>query len=116
MNRIQIKTAKAAMGAKLFAQELSVDFAQHLVDDRDAIDDAADDVKGDRQEGVKGTSAIGRMIRKRMKSVNYLDAIIHNKYSRNPAKLGGAWLCARHNERARQREKKPQTPPTPPQQ
>jgi len=45
-----------------------------------------------------------------MKEVNYLDAIMHNKYSRNPEKLR-AWQSASHIERAWQREKKSPTPP-----
>jgi len=106
------KAAKAALVAKFAAHELPADFAQHLADDRGAIDDAEDDVEGDREDSVKGTSAIGRLIREGMKSVNYLDAIMHNKYSRDADKLR-AWLSASHIERAPQREKKP-TPPTPP--
>ena len=48
-----------------------------------------------------------------MKEVTYLDAIMHNKYARNPDKLR-AWQSASHVERAPQREKIPPTPPTPP--
>ena len=45
-----------------------------------------------------------------MKEVNYLDAIVRNKYTRNADKLR-AWDSASHIERAPQREKKP-VPPT----
>ena len=40
-----------------------------------------------------------------MKEVNYLDAIMHNKYARNADKLR-AWQSASHIERASKREKK----------
>ena len=74
-----------------------------------------------RRRGIErsagGRAAIGRLIKAGMKEVNYLDAIIHNKYTRNPDKLR-ACESASHIERAPQREKKP-TPgpeqtPTPP--
>ena len=61
---------------------------------------------------MASTSAVGRLIHDGMKEVTYLDAITHNKYSRNPDKLR-AWQSASHVERAPQREKKP-TPPAPP--
>ena len=56
-----------------------------------------------------GRAAIGRLIKAGMKEVNYLDAIIHNKYARNPDKLR-VWENASHIERAPQREKKPAQP------
>ena len=37
---------------------------------------------------------VGRLIRAGMKEVHYLDAIMHNKYSRDPDKLRA---CARHD-------------------
>ena len=58
---------------------------------------------------MESTAAIGRLIKAGMKEVNYLDAIIRNKYTRNPDKLR-AWDSASHIERAPQREKKPVTP------
>ena len=77
---------------------------------------AASNVSDDG-EGVDSTAAVGRRIKARMKEVNYLDAIMHNKYARDPDKLR-AWQSASHIERAPQREKKTPTPPptpTPPQ-
>jgi len=83
-------------------------------DDRKAIDAAEDAVESDDNEGVASTAAVGRLIRDGMKEVNYLDAILHNKYARNPDKLR-AWQSASHIERAPQREKKPAPmPPKPP--
>ena len=41
-----------------------------------------------------------------MGEVTQLDAIMHNKYARNPDKLR-AWESASHIERAPKREKKP---------
>ena len=62
--------------------------------------------KRDDGEGVESTAAIGRLIKAGMKEVNYLDAIVRNKYARNADKLR-AWDSASHIERAPQREKKP---------
>ena len=62
---------------------------------------------------MASTAAVGRLIRDGMKEVNYLNAIIHNKYSRNAEKLR-AWQSASHIERAPQRERKKIAPPTPP--
>jgi hypothetical protein len=54
--------------------------------------------------GVQSTAAVGRLIKAGMKEVNYLDAIVHNKYSRDGDKLR-AWKSASHIERAPHREK-----------
>ncbi len=110
------KTAKTALIAKFVAHELPADFVTDLADDRKAIDAAEDAVESDDSEGVESTAAVGRLIKAGMKEVNYLDAIMRNKYTRNPDKLR-AWDSASHIERAPQREKKPATgggnPPAP---
>ena len=106
------KAAKAALRAKFIAHELPADFAQDLVDDRAAIDRSDDEGEGDDMEGVASTAAIGRLIRAGMKEVNYLDAIMHNKYSRDADKFR-AWQSASHIERAAKREKKPAGGTTP---
>jgi hypothetical protein len=100
-----IELKKAGVAAKFIAHELPADFVQHLVDDRKGIDDAQDAEESDDSDGVESTAAVGRLIRDGMKEVNYLDAIMHNKYARNPEKLR-AWQSASHIERAPQREKK----------
>lgn len=108
------KAAKTALRAKFVALELPADFATHLQDDRQAITEAESEQEGDREEGVESTAAVGRLIKEGMKQSTYLDAIVRNKYARNPDKIR-AWETASHLERAPQREKKPMTPsPTPP--
>ena len=111
---VVVELKKAGVAARFIAHELPADFVQHLTDDRKAVDDAQDAEESDDTEGVASTAAVGRLIRDGMKEVNYLDAIMHNKYARNPEKLR-AWQSASHIERAPQREKKPKapTPPTP---
>ena len=81
---------------------------------RKAIDDAQDAEESDDSEGVESTAAVGRLIYDGMKEVNYLDAIMHNKYVCNREKLR-AWQSASHIERAPQRENMPvpAKPPTP---
>ena len=49
---------------------------------------------------------MGRLIRAGMAEATQLDAIVNNKYARNPEKLR-AWESASHIERAPKREKKP---------
>ena len=100
------KAAKAALVVKFVAHELPADFVTDLADDRKAIDAAKDSVESDDSEGVQSTAAVGRLIKAGMKEVTYLDAIVQNKYARNPDKLR-AWESASHIERAPQREKKP---------
>ncbi len=106
------KAAKVALVAKFVAHELPADFVTHLADDRQAIGNEQNANESDDSEGVESTAAIGRLIKAGMKEVNYLDAIIHNKYARNADKLR-AWQSASHIERAPQR-KKPEPPTTPP--
>jgi hypothetical protein len=106
------KTAKSKRRARFVAKGLPAEFVQHLVDDRAAIDAArAVENQGD-SEGVKNTALIGRLIVEGMKESNYLDAIFHNLYTRNPEKLR-AWLSASHLERAPKRAKKNEEPAVP---
>ena len=87
------QTAKTALVAKFIAHELPGDFVTDLQGDRAAIDAAEDAKESGDQGGVASTAAVGRLIRDGMKEVNYLNAIIHNKYSRNAEKLR-SWQSA----------------------
>jgi hypothetical protein len=107
------KTAKAALRAKFVAYELPADFVAHLRADRDAIADANATNRGEVLDGVKSTSLIGVLLGKLMEEIAELDAIMHNKYARQPEKLR-AWLSASHVERAPKRNNKKDEPPTPP--
>ena len=67
-------------------------------------DNTADSaMDSDDQEGVASTVAVGRLIKSGMAEVTQLDAIVNNKYARNPEKLR-AWESASHIERAPKRE------------
>lgn len=103
------KVAKTALRAKFVALELPADFATHLQDDRQAITDAETEQEGDREDAVASTAAVGRLIKEGMKQSTYLDALVRNKYARDPDKIR-AWETASHLERAPQREKKPAPP------
>lgn len=109
---VLLEVKKAGIAAKFIAHELPTDFVQDLTDDRAAIDAAEDVQESGDQTGVASTAAVGRLIREGMKEVNYLNAIIHNKYSRNAEKLR-AWQSASHLERTAQREKKAAPAKTP---
>lgn len=96
---------KPGVAAKFIAHELPAEFVTHLVDDRQAIVDAQDVQEGGDTSGVASTAAVGRLIRAGVKEVTYLDAIMWNKYTRNPDKLR-AWRSASTTERAPRPAKK----------
>ena len=108
-----LKTAKTARAGRFTAKGLPADFAQHLVEDRTAIDAARDAEKNANTDGVKNTAAISRLVSDGMKECNFLDAIYHNVYARNREKLT-AWLSASHLERATTRRAQATKPPSPP--
>jgi hypothetical protein len=106
------QAAKTALAARFIAHELPATFVQDLRDDRDAIDAVSGQVEGKRQGGVEDTTVIGTGLTEIFKEIRYLNAIMHNKYSRVPEKLR-AWKSATHIERAPQRAKKNGPAPTP---
>ncbi len=61
---------------------------------------------------ITNTKLIDELIGQINDVVGGLDAIMFNKYTRQPEKLR-AWQSASHVERAPQREKKPTPAPTP---
>jgi hypothetical protein len=107
-----VKAAKTALAARFIAHELDPDFVQNLQDDRAAIDEAQSELESHREDGVQNTAAIDRLIREGVKDVRYLNAIMFNKYTRNPDKFR-AWQSASHIERAPQKEKAPAPSPAP---
>jgi hypothetical protein len=110
--------AKPGVPAQFIAYELPADFVQDLKDDLAAIRAADSAMDSDDQDGVASTAAVGRLIKAGMAEVAQLDAIIRNKYARDPDTLR-AWRSASHTVRAPQREKPagpaPGTPVAPPQ-
>lgn len=108
-----VKTAKAALRARFVAYELPADFVANLRADRKAVADANRLNQGETQEGVENTKLIGELLGQANDEITELDAIMYNKYTRQPEKLR-AWQSASHVERAPQREKKTPAPPTPP--
>jgi len=108
-----VKTAKTALRARFVAYELPADFVANLRADRKAVADANRLNQGETQEGVENTKLIGELLGQANDEITELDAIMYNKYTRQPEKLR-AWQSASHVERAPQREKKTPTLPTPP--
>ena len=108
-----VKTAKAALRARFIEFELPADFVTHLRADRKAIADANRLNQAETGGGVENTELLGQLLDQINAEIGDLDAIMHNKYTRQPEKLR-AWQSASHIERAPQREKKPTVPPTPP--
>jgi hypothetical protein len=105
-----VKTAKAALRARFIEYELPTDFVAHLRADRDAITEANQRNQSENLGGVENTELISQLLDQINEEVAELDAIMHNKYTRQPEKLR-AWQSASHVERPAQREKK--TPPAP---
>jgi len=108
-----VKTAKAALRARFVAYELPADFVTSLRADRKAIADANKANQSETQDGVENTKLIGELLGDVNDVITELDAIMYNKYTRQPEKLR-AWQSASHVERAPQREKKPTPAPPPP--
>ncbi|HEY0549183.1 MAG TPA: hypothetical protein VGF13_06240 [Verrucomicrobiae bacterium] len=107
-----VKTSKAALRARFTAYEMSADFVTHLRADRDAVTEANKHNQDEVLGGVENTGLIGQLLGKISDEVAELDAIMHNKYTRQPEKLR-AWQSASHVERAAQREKKAAPPKAP---
>ena len=110
---VVLELAQPSVPAKFIAYEMPADFVQDLQDDIAAIRAADSAMDSDDQEGVASTAAVGRLIKSGMAEVAQLDALMNNKYARNPEKLR-AWESASHIKRAPKREKKPATPPATP--
>ncbi len=103
------KTAKAALRARFTAYELPADFVADLRAGRQAVTDANSHNEGEVRDGVENTELIGQLLGQAADQMIELDAILHNKYMRQPEKLH-AWQTASRVERAPQREKKTATP------
>ena len=95
---VPTKAAKTARIAAFTAKGLPAAFAQNLVTDRKAIDDAHETENDADNNSVENTAAISRLVDEGMKECNHLDAIFHNVYTHNADKLT-AWLSASHLER-----------------
>ena len=85
------------------------DFVTDLRADREAVRGANQHNQGETQEGVENTELIGPILGKAADDVQELDAIMNNKYARQPEKLRAGQNASRV-ERAPQREKKPNAP------
>jgi len=100
-----VKSSKAALRARFSAYELSADFVANLRADRTALADANKKKQAASQGSVENTGLIGQLLGQGNSEVQALNAIMHNKYTRQPEKLR-AWKSVTHLERAPQREKK----------
>ena len=99
------KKAKAALRARFTVYELPDDFVAGLRSARAAITEANQHNQDEVQGGVESTGLIGHLLGRAGNDVTELDAIMHNKYARQPEKLR-AWQSASRVERAPQRDKK----------
>jgi len=108
-----VTALKTALRAKFIACEMSPDFVADLRADRKAITEANQFNQSEVQDGAGNTELIGELLTQINTEIVQLDAIMYNKYTRQPDKLR-AWQSASHLERAPQRAKKPTPPPTPP--
>jgi len=109
---IQTLTAQPALVAKFTAHEMPANFVSALQADRAAYSADTTQRETKRESGVGNTATIGQLIAQGMQIVTTLDAIMHNKYASQPAKLA-AWLTAVHIERDAQRATTPAATPAP---
>lgn len=110
---IQTLTAQPALVAKFTAHEMPANFVSALQADRTAYSADTTQRETKREGGVGNTATIGSLIAQGMQAVTTLDAIMHNKYASQPAKMA-AWLTAAHIERDAQRGTTPTPPPATP--
>ena len=100
------KQGKAALRARFITYELPDDFVADLRADRQAIAEANQHNQDQNQGGVENTELIGALLGRASDEETELDAIMHNRFARQPEKLR-AWQSASRVERGPQREKKP---------
>ena len=93
--------------------ELPADPVKALEAARQAVEAAAHAEASSNSDGVESTAAISRLIHEGRRVVGYLNAIMHNKYTRQPEKLR-AWKSASHIERAPRHEPEPAPEPAAP--
>jgi hypothetical protein len=98
---------KPGVAARFIAHELPEDFVQRLEEDRDAIEAEQDSEELDRGGKVRGTAELNRLLRAARKEVVTLNAIVRNKYKRNPSVLH-EWQSISRVERAPRRESQPE--------
>jgi hypothetical protein len=99
------KTAKAALRARFQAYELPTNFVASLRADRDALADANKANQSGTNDSVESTRLIDALLGQANSLISELDAIMFNKYTRQPEKLR-AWQSASHVERNPRHEKK----------
>jgi len=99
---------------RFIAHEMEKTFVTDLEADLQAIDDAHQALHSGSATAVSKTKALGLGVRAGIKAVNYLDAIVNNKFKRDAETLR-AWQTASHIERLPHREKSaaPSTGSTP---
>ena len=103
-NRAMIELKKTEVAAQFAGYELPETFVDDLEADLKAIDESKYEQDGTDLKGVASTVVLGAAIRSGLQIVGKLNAIMHNKYTREPEKLR-AWKSASHTERAARREK-----------
>ena len=107
-----LKAVKAANRRRFFNYELPADFVAQLRADRDTIAQINRESQGGVLGGVENTSLIGELLGEINREVAEIDAIVSNKFARQPEKLR-AWESASRVERAPQREKPAAASPAP---
>ena len=77
---------------------MPADFVAQLRADRDLYGPASSAQETKRRGKVEGTQAVEEGLAEAGKQIRYLNAIMHNKYTRDAEKLRG-WTSATHIER-----------------
>lgn len=108
-----VLAAKTALVARFVAKELPADFVAQLRADRDLYDPASSAQESKRRGKVEDTQAVADGLAEAGKQIRYLNAVMHNKYTRNAEKLRG-WTSATHIERNPKKKKSDTGESTPP--
>lgn len=109
-DKMVIELKKPGVAEEFIAYELPATFVADLEEDLAALDTTRETKDSANTKGVENTAALGLALKRGLRIVDKLHAIMNNKYARQPEKLR-AWESARHTDRVAQREKA--SPPAP---
>ena len=109
-NRMLVELGKEGVAAQFAGYELPETFVADLADDLDELESRRREMNSADAKGVASTATLGAAIQSGLQVVGKLNAIMHNKYTRQPERLR-AWKSASHTERAAHRESSSDLPP-----
>ncbi len=101
------------LAAEFTRREMPADFLDDLRQSISDMEQAMTERNHHRESGVGATVALGEVIARGMKEVKQLNAVVHNRYRNDAAKLA-AWVSASHTERPKRKAGQSDQPPAEP--